>query len=95
MSNIPPQFTPSELHEWQQSLEEADCHNIFCHCRECGSEWVKSKRKPVVVAARVWNILLVGSFQMVENLQGANLSILVPDIFSEVTKFINVCQVSY
>ena len=35
MSEIPPQFTPSELQDWQQSLEEANRHNIFCHCREC------------------------------------------------------------
>jgi hypothetical protein len=38
-----PQLTPTELHEWKQSLEEANRYNIFCHCRECKREWVASK----------------------------------------------------
>ncbi len=43
MSDVQPQLTPTELHEWQQSLEEANQHNIFCHCRSCDREWVTSK----------------------------------------------------
>jgi len=43
MSDLQSQFTSTELKEWQQSLEEADRHNIFCHCRSCDHEWVASK----------------------------------------------------
>ena len=43
MSEIPHQSTPEELSDWQQRLEEADRHNIFCHCRDCDAEWVASK----------------------------------------------------
>lgn len=42
MSEIPRQFNDQELLEWQQCLEEADRHNILCHCRQCDREWVAS-----------------------------------------------------
>ncbi|MBD1845501.1 hypothetical protein H6F89_19225 [Cyanobacteria bacterium FACHB-63] len=42
MPEIPSQFTPEELQEWQQRLEEADRYNILCHCRKCEREWVAS-----------------------------------------------------
>ncbi len=46
MSDLQSQF--SELKEWRQSLEEADRHNIFCHCRACDYEWVASKPEACV-----------------------------------------------
>ncbi len=61
MSDSPPQFTPSELQDWQQSLEEANRHNVFCHCRECGScgvalcdnrEWVASNPEACVCGSK-------------------------------------------
>jgi hypothetical protein len=48
MSDTQPQLTPTELYEWQQSLEEANRHNIFCHCQECEREWVASKPEACV-----------------------------------------------
>ena len=29
---------------WQQKIEWANRHNIFCHCRQCDREWVTSSR---------------------------------------------------
>ncbi len=52
MSDIPPPFTPSELQDWQQSLEEANRHNVFCHCRECEREWVASKPEACVCGSK-------------------------------------------
>ncbi len=46
------QFPSKELHDWQQSLEEANRHNIFCHCRECGYEWVASKLEACVCGSQ-------------------------------------------
>jgi hypothetical protein len=43
MSDIPRQFAPAELHEWQQGIEEANRNNILCHCRQCAREWVSSR----------------------------------------------------
>jgi len=43
MSETPRQLTPDELRQWQAAIEEADRHNILCHCRECDREWVSSK----------------------------------------------------
>ncbi len=36
------QFTPEELAQWQLSLQEANRHNIWCHCQRCQYEWVDS-----------------------------------------------------
>ncbi|MEM8603673.1 MAG: hypothetical protein AAGF24_07540 [Cyanobacteria bacterium P01_H01_bin.121] len=36
-------LTPAELQQWQAALAEADRHNIFCHCKQCGYEWVSSQ----------------------------------------------------
>ncbi|PSB22190.1 hypothetical protein C7B65_01945 [Phormidesmis priestleyi ULC007] len=52
MSDNQPQLTPTELREWQQSLEEANRHNIFCHCRECNYEWVASKPEACVCGSK-------------------------------------------
>ncbi|MCW6037087.1 hydrogenase maturation nickel metallochaperone HypA [Spirulina subsalsa FACHB-351] len=30
--------------EWRQKIAIANRHNIFCHCRDCGEEWVDSHR---------------------------------------------------
>jgi len=35
-------FTSAELEDWQATLAEANRTNIFCHCRQCGQEWVAS-----------------------------------------------------
>nr|WP_239121699.1 hydrogenase maturation nickel metallochaperone HypA [Spirulina major] len=29
---------------WRLKIEIADRHNILCHCRQCGQEWVTSTR---------------------------------------------------
>jgi len=52
MSDLQPQFTSIELKEWQQSLEEANRHNVFCHCRACDYEWVASKPEPCVCGSK-------------------------------------------
>ncbi len=52
MPDIPSQLTPTELHQWQQSLEEANRHNIFCHCRECDREWIASKPEACVCGSK-------------------------------------------
>lgn len=46
MSDIPSQFTPEELEQWQQTLAEANRHNIFHHCQQCDREWVASTEEP-------------------------------------------------
>lgn len=38
----PSQFNPEELYQWQLSLQEANRHNIWCHCNACQYEWVDS-----------------------------------------------------
>lgn len=40
--DVPSQFTPEELEQWQATLAEADRYNIWCHCRACDREWVAS-----------------------------------------------------
>lgn len=52
MSDIPRQFTPAELHEWQQRLEEANRNNILCHCRKCDYEWVASTPEACVCGSK-------------------------------------------
>jgi len=52
MTEIPHQFTPAELHEWQQRLEEADRHNILCHCRKCEREWIASKPEHCICGSK-------------------------------------------
>ena len=52
MSDIQPQLTSTELHKWQQGLEEANQHNIFCHCRACDREWVASKLEACVCGSK-------------------------------------------
>ena len=42
MTEIPRPLNDDELKEWQLRLNEANRHNIFCHCRNCGEEWVDS-----------------------------------------------------
>jgi hypothetical protein len=42
MADVPSQFTPNELHEWQLILEAANRHNILHHCRRCDREWIAS-----------------------------------------------------
>ncbi|HEY9622708.1 MAG TPA: hypothetical protein V6C78_20290 [Crinalium sp.] len=45
MAEPNPQFTPDELHQWQQIVAEADRYNILCHCRICDREWVASSQE--------------------------------------------------
>ncbi|MEM8780723.1 MAG: hypothetical protein AAGF26_18030 [Cyanobacteria bacterium P01_G01_bin.49] len=33
---------PDVRQEWLSKIEKANHHNIFCHCRLCGWEWVDS-----------------------------------------------------
>jgi len=40
-----PFFSPEELQTWQEQLEMADRHNIFCHCRSCDAQWVDSSQE--------------------------------------------------
>ncbi|MGK7875185.1 MAG: hypothetical protein AB4426_18395 [Xenococcaceae cyanobacterium] len=35
----------SLVREWRLKIEIANRHNIFCHCRRCGSEWVDSSEE--------------------------------------------------
>lgn len=39
-------FLPSDLEEWQSRLQEANRHNVFCHCKQCGAEWIASDPEP-------------------------------------------------
>jgi len=32
----------AEIRQWQAKIATANRNNIFCHCRECGAEWVES-----------------------------------------------------
>ncbi len=38
----PPQLTPDERDEWQLRIQQANQHNILCHCRVCNLEWIAS-----------------------------------------------------
>lgn len=42
MSETPRVLDDDELHNWQLNIAEANRNNIFCHCRQCGYEWVDS-----------------------------------------------------
>jgi hypothetical protein len=42
MPETPSHLSPEELQAWRSSLQEANRHNIFCHCRRCNQEWVAS-----------------------------------------------------
>ena len=33
---------PDELHQWRTKIDTANRHNILCHCRCCGWEWIDS-----------------------------------------------------
>ncbi|MGE5656709.1 MAG: hypothetical protein ACM37W_08840 [Actinomycetota bacterium] len=32
----------TNLETWREKIEIANRNNIFCHCRQCGAEWVDS-----------------------------------------------------
>lgn len=45
MNPEPPAYlSEAEYQEWQRRLGEANRNNVFCHCRECGREWVTSAK---------------------------------------------------
>ncbi|MBW4422668.1 MAG: hypothetical protein KME13_26245 [Myxacorys californica WJT36-NPBG1] len=52
MSDIPRQFTPAELDEWQRHLDEANRNNILCHCRQCDYEWIASTPEPCICGSK-------------------------------------------
>jgi len=33
------------IKQWQRKIEFASHNNIFCHCRDCGEEWVDSQEE--------------------------------------------------
>ncbi|NBD14983.1 MAG: hypothetical protein GVY04_02190 [Cyanobacteria bacterium] len=33
------------IQQWQRKIERANQNNIFCHCRDCGQEWVDSQEE--------------------------------------------------
>jgi hypothetical protein len=35
------------LQDWQQKIQQANRHNILCHCRQCDHEWVDSSFEAV------------------------------------------------
>lgn len=35
------------LQDWQQKIQQANRHNILCHCRQCHYEWVDSSFEAV------------------------------------------------
>ncbi|NJR64680.1 MAG: hypothetical protein HC772_04120 [Leptolyngbyaceae cyanobacterium CRU_2_3] len=41
-----------ELQQWQSSIEEANRHNIWCHCRTCDREWIASTHAPCECGSR-------------------------------------------
>jgi hypothetical protein len=41
-----------ELQQWQAGIEEANQHNIWCHCRVCDREWVASDNIPCECGSR-------------------------------------------
>jgi len=45
MKNEKSQLNHQTLQEWRNKIEIANQHNIFCHCRDCGYEWVDSGLK--------------------------------------------------
>ena len=59
------QLSSEELQQWQLSLEEANRHNIWCHCRECDFEWGPLPKSLANVVASGWSILPVGNSQMI------------------------------
>ncbi|ELR96952.1 hypothetical protein [Gloeocapsa sp. PCC 73106] len=38
---------PDLLKEWLDKIEIANHHNIFCHCRACGWEWIDSNLEAI------------------------------------------------
>lgn len=42
MSDSRPQTDIFALSYWQEQIQLANQHNIFCKCRSCGKEWVDS-----------------------------------------------------
>ena len=39
------QLETPELRDWRLKIAEANRNNIFCHCHNCGYEWVDSFEK--------------------------------------------------
>ena len=39
------QLSSEEQAEWHRRLAEASRNNVFCHCRQCGEEWVASEQE--------------------------------------------------
>jgi Zn finger protein HypA/HybF involved in hydrogenase expression len=33
------------IQQWRRKIELANQNNIFCHCRDCGEEWVDSQEE--------------------------------------------------
>ncbi|HBQ99953.1 MULTISPECIES: hypothetical protein [unclassified Roseofilum] len=40
MMNIPFQPDRTEIDCWKHKIDVANEHNVFCHCHQCGYEWV-------------------------------------------------------
>jgi hypothetical protein len=47
-----PHLSLNELQQWQASIEEANRHNIWCHCRLCDREWIASVHTPCECGSR-------------------------------------------
>ncbi|NBD32176.1 MAG: hypothetical protein GVY17_04190 [Cyanobacteria bacterium] len=35
------------IQQWQRKIKFANQNNIFCHCRDCGQEWVDSQEEVI------------------------------------------------
>ncbi|WP_016922929.1 hypothetical protein [Prochlorothrix hollandica] len=55
-------LSDQERYQWQQTLAEANRHNVLCHCRQCDREWVSSAPEPCQCGSRSIEWILCWQF---------------------------------
>ncbi|MBZ8181178.1 hydrogenase maturation nickel metallochaperone HypA [Oscillatoria salina] len=53
----------ARLREWQEKIHTANRKNIFCHCRDCDSEWVDSSFEVVCSQCGSKNVESISCWQ--------------------------------
>ncbi|NEQ74940.1 MAG: hypothetical protein F6K23_18990 [Okeania sp. SIO2C9] len=53
----------SLLQAWQKKIELANTNNIFCHCHNCGYEWVDSSFEEICPSCKSSHIERISCWQ--------------------------------
>ena len=51
------------IQQWRRKIEVANQNNLFCHCRDCGEEWVDSQEDVTCIQCGSRNIQQIACWQ--------------------------------